>query len=259
MIQAASRAAYSSRPVGRVGYRKIFNKSNSDEPNVTLPPLSPLDLVSFEREYRMATGEQYKIPLDRYDFTAFVFIIDPATNSSVPVVNFEVGDAGTGDFATTFETGTSRSNFTYQPPTMNTSVVVAVPSYLTSATVRRTLRVQALTFLMFTVNWLLTFGMLAITGIVASRNVVKDGVALLPVSVIFSIPAVWGLYIGSPPIGIFFGTHRNCTSANVLITFSLSCTFLGLIEYLFFVHSFFYLFILTTFLLAFMNLFLQKM
>jgi len=52
---------------------------------------------------------------------------------------------------------------------------------------------------------------------------------------------------------------RSEPSANVPITFSLSRTFLGLLEYLFFVHSFFYLFILTTFLLAFMNLFLRKM
>jgi len=49
MIQTTSRAAYSSRPAGRVGYRKIFNESNSDESNVTLLPLSPLDLVSFAR------------------------------------------------------------------------------------------------------------------------------------------------------------------------------------------------------------------
>ena len=212
MIRAASREAYTSRPASRVGYRKIFNESNTDESNVTLLLLSPLDLVSFEDEYRVITGEQYKTPLDRYDFTAFVFVIDPATNFSVPVVSFEVGDTGTGDFVTTFETGTSRSNFTYEPPTRNTSVVVTIPSSTTYATVRRTARAQALTFLMFTINWLLTLCTLIITGIVASKRVVKDGVALLPVSIILSVPAIRGLYIGTPPFGIFFGTHRNCTT-----------------------------------------------
>ena len=212
MIQTASRATYSSRPVGRVGYRKIFNESNSDEPNITPFLLSPLDLVSFENDYRVITGEQYKTPLDRYDFTAFVFVINPATNFSVPVVSFEVGDTGLGDFITTCETGTSRSNFTYEPPNLNTTVSVTIPSYTTYATVRRTIRAQALTFLMFTINWLLTLCTLAITGIVANKREVKDGVALLPVSIILSVPAIRSLYIGSPPFGIFFGTHRNCTT-----------------------------------------------
>lgn len=221
MIQVASRATYSSRPAGRVGYRKIFNESNFNESKLTLLLLSPLALVSFENQYSVITGEQYRTPLERYDFTAFVFVIDPATNFSVPVVSFEVGDTGVGDFITTSETGASRSNFTYEPPTRNTSVVVTIPSSTTYATVRRTARAQALTFLMFTINWLLTLCTLVITGIVANKRVVKDGVALLPVSIILSVPAIRSLYIGSPPFGIFFGTHRNLTTLFEALTLSL--------------------------------------
>jgi len=194
-----------------VGYRKIFNESNSDESNVTLLLLRPLDLVSFESDYRVITGEQYRTPLDRYDLTAFVFVIDPAKNRSVPIVSFEVGDTGMGDFVTTSETRRSMSNFTFELD-QNTSMVLTVPSRTTYVTVRRTLRAQSLTFLMFSINWLLTLCTVVITGIVANRRegVENDSVALLPVSTILSVPAIRALYIGSPPFGIFFGTHRNC-------------------------------------------------
>ena len=194
-----------------MGYRKIFNESNSDESNVTLLLLRPLDLVSFESDYRVITGEQYRTPLDRYDLTAFVFVIDPAKNRSVPIVSFEVGDTGMGDFVTTSETRRSMSNFTFELD-QNTSMVLTVPSRTTYVTVRRTLRAQSLTFLMFSINWLLTLCTVVITGIVANRRegVENDSVALLPVSTILSVPAIRALYIGSPPFGIFFGTHRNC-------------------------------------------------
>ena len=198
--------------MSRVGYRKIFNESNSNGPNVTFLLLSPLDLVSFEQDYSVIAGEQYNTPHDRYDFTAFAFVINPATNFSVPVVNFTVGDTGTGYYITTSRMATSRTNFTFQDPNSNETFSSLIGSYTTYATVRRTRRAKALTFLMFTINWLLTLCTLAITAIVATKRVVKDSVALLPVSVILSVPNIRALYIGSPPFGIYYGTHRNRTT-----------------------------------------------
>jgi len=115
------------------------------------------------------------------------------------------------DFVTAFETGTSRSNFTYEPPTRNTSVVVTVPSHTTYATVGRTERAKTLTLLMFWVNWSLTFCTLCITWIVANSRV-DSTIALLPITTILSIPSIRALYIGSPPFGISLGTHRNYTT-----------------------------------------------
>ena len=212
MTQTPSRVVYSLRPAGRVDYCTIFNESNTDGSNLTLLLLSPLDLISFESDYRV-TGEQYRTPLDRYDFAAFIFIINPATNFSVPVASFEVGDTGLGDFVTTSETGTSRTNFTFQSPLVNETLEVLIQSFMAHGTVRRTVRAQALTFLMFTINWLLTLCTLIITVIVANKSEVKEGVVLLPVSIILSVPAIRALYIGSPAFGIFFGTHRKCTTS----------------------------------------------
>jgi len=193
-----------------MGCCKIFNESNSDESNVTLLLLSPLDLYSFENEYRVTIGERYKTPFDRYDFMATVFVID-RSNFSTPI-DFIVGDTGMGDFVATFEVGTSRSDFTYEDPIIEALVTEAIQSRTAHATVRRTARAQALTFLMFSINWLLVLCTLIITWIVASKGAVKDSVALLPISIIFSVPAIRALYIGSPPFGVFIGTHRNCTT-----------------------------------------------
>ena len=143
---------------------------------------------------------------------AFVFVINPATNFSVPVLGFDVDDTEMLDFTTTSEMGMSGSNFTYQPPTPDEQVTVTVPSYTTRVTIERTPRAQALTFLMFTINWLLTLCTVIITGVVASKRVVNENVALLPISNILSVPAIRALYIGTPPFGIFFGTHQNCTT-----------------------------------------------
>jgi len=138
--------------------------------------------------------------------------MDPATNLSVPVVSFEVGDTGPGAFVTTSETGMSTYNFTFEPPTGNTSVVVTVPFYMAFGTVRRTVYLRAITFIMFMINWLLTLWTLAITVIVASRRVMNEGVVILPLTIILAVPAIRNLYIGSPPFGIFLGTHRNCAT-----------------------------------------------
>jgi len=38
------------------------------------------------------------------------------------------------------------------------------------------------------------------------------GVALLPITVILSIPAIRNLYVGSPPLGIYLGAWRDSTA-----------------------------------------------
>jgi len=212
MIQTGSRAADSSRPAGRVYIRKIFNESDSDKSNMTLLQLSTLDLNSFEKEYWVAPGEEYKMPYDLYNFAVFVFVIDPATNSSVPILNLEVSNTRMGDFDMMFKTGTSTSNFTFEPPTPNTSVVVTIPTYTAYATVERNYRAFCLLHLMFMVNWTLTMSMVGFTIVIRkTEEKVEESVALLPITMVLSIPAIRSLYIGTPPYGILLGTHRNCT------------------------------------------------
>ena len=149
-------------------------------------------------------------PLDQYEFTVFAFAVEKATNKSVPIAVFAVGDAGPGDFTTTSETVPSRNEFTYD--TGNGPVTMEVGSYTTFAKVKHTTRAQALTLSMFVINWVLTLCSLVITVTVADRREMPSGVALLPVTVILSIPAIRSLYVGSPSFGIRLGTHWKCTA-----------------------------------------------
>jgi len=149
-------------------------------------------------------------PFDEHLFTAFAFAIEKTTNESVPITVFAVGDIGPGDFTTTSETVQSTNEFTYD--TGDGAVTAEVGSCTTFAKVKHSTRARALTLSMFLINWALTLCSLIITGIVANRREVKEGVALLPITIILSIPVIRSLYVGSPPFGVFIGMHRNHTT-----------------------------------------------
>ena len=159
-------------------------------------------------EHRTTIGKQYLTPFDGYRLTAFAFVIERATNKSLPIATFAVGDAGPADFTTTSVDTPTRNNFTYD--TEDGPATVEVESHTISAKVRHSLRSRTLTFSMFAINWVLTLCSVAIALVVLRRRgEVKDGVAFLPITVILSIPTIRSLYVGSPPFGILLGTHQN--------------------------------------------------
>jgi len=177
--------------------------------DLTLLLLSPRGLVSFDTEHTIETGNRYDTPLDRYSFTAFVFVVERATNKSVPITTFAVGDIGPADLTTTSVATPTKNQFTYDNED-GESTTVDVESRTMFAEVKYSTRGRAITFSMFVINWVLTLCSVVIALIVLGRRgSVKDAVALLPVTVILSIPAIRNLYVGSPPFGIFLGTHQN--------------------------------------------------
>ena len=158
----------------------------------------------------MIPGNGTFMPLDRYRFTTFAFVVERTTNKSIPITMFAVGDGDGGpvDFTTTFVEVETRNNFTYNTP--DGPVTVEVESRTMVATTRRSNNARALTFSMFAINWILTLGSVVIVVVVfMRRGEVKDGVAFLPITVILSIPTIRVLYVGSPPFGIFIGMCQN--------------------------------------------------
>lgn len=106
------------------------------------------------------------------------------------------------DFTTTFVEVQTRSNFAYD--TKYGPVTVEVDSRTALATIKHSNCARALAFSMFAINWILTLGSVGITLIVFKRRgEMKDGVAFLPVIVVLSTPTIRGLYVGSPPFGIY--------------------------------------------------------
>ena len=145
---------------------------------------------------------------------AFVFVIEKATNKSVPVTAFAVGDIGPADLTTTSVEVPTTNQFTYEADDGQNTV--EVESRTIFAQVEYSTRARALTFTMFVINWILTLCSVAIAlAVFSRRGRVKDGVALLPVTIILSTPTIRGLYVGSPPFGIFLGMHRTLHTAPI--------------------------------------------
>jgi len=167
-------------------------------------------MISFDTEHWTIPGNQSFIPLDRYYFTTFAFVIESTTNKSIPITMFTVGDGvyGPVDFTTASVEVETKNNFTYN--TEDGPVTMEVQSRTVLATTRRSNNARAFTFSMFAINWILTLGSVIIVVVVfMRRGEVNDGVAFLPITVILSIPTIRVLYVGSPPFGIFIGMHQN--------------------------------------------------
>ena len=203
MIQQSSR-----RPRPAMDSGRDFKSPNSGGSDTSLPSLSSPGLVSFDMEHKILTGNQYSTPFDKYTFTAFAFVVERATNKSIPITIFAVGDSAPGDFTTTSVEVQATSNFTYD--TNNGPITTEVESYTMSAAVTSSTRARILTFSMFLINWALTISSAVIALVVYSRDGdVKDGVSLLPITVITAIPAIRSLYASSPPFGVALGAYQN--------------------------------------------------
>lgn len=189
-------------------YRETFNLLDSDEFN-TAPFPSVRSLYSFNMQHYIDVGVQYFAPEDAYSFSTFVFAIDRSTNKSIPIITFEIGSSGSGDFGSTSEVVPSSNQFTYNPGTGPTTV--GVKSHTILAGVSRSVPARALTYSMFAINWILAFCSIITTSVSFNRGGGGGdlGITLLPVTVILTIPAVRNLYVGSPPFGIFLGTYKN--------------------------------------------------
>ena len=121
-------------------------------------------------------------------------------------------NSGAGDFSVTYPEGVSTSNkFTYDGKGGLTTV--DVESSMMYPIIHRSRRGQALIYFMFAINWIMTLCSMITTSVIFNREgKVKNGVALSPITVILTIPAIRSLYPGSPPFGIYLGAHRNCTA-----------------------------------------------
>jgi len=161
------------------------------------------DLFSFNKQHDIEQGVQYFAPNDWYTFSAFVFAIEKTTNASIPIITFEIGSSGPGDFCTTSEVVPTNNEFTYD--TGSGPTTVEIKSHTIYASIGRSIPARALTYSMFGINWLLAVCSIITTSVTYNRvrGEGEVGIALLPVTVILTIPTIRSVYVGSPPFGIY--------------------------------------------------------
>ena len=147
--------------------------------------------------------QQLAAPFDTYILNAFVFVIDPATNRSVPIIRFGAADP-LNNFVTFFTDSPTTSKFTYHGG--EGPVTVDVESRALELDIRRSVLSRAFTMCLWIVNWALSAGTMYITlAIVVNAQKVTDVVLALPITVILTVPTIRALYVGEPPFGILLG------------------------------------------------------
>lgn len=149
-------------------------------------------------------------PFDTYSLSALAFVIDKATNDSVPLITLAAGD-GPDNFVISSYNVSTTTNYTYDSGTGPTWVEVDSGVIVMKA--KRSQLAKAFTMCLLVINSALTVGSAYVTLlVVVRRERIKEAVILLPVTIVLTIPALRGLYVGSPPFGIFFGGFQALRS-----------------------------------------------
>ena len=147
--------------------------------------------------------QQLAAPFDTYVLNAFIFVIDPTTNRSVPITKFAVADP-LSNFVTHFTDSPTASKFTYDAG--DGPVTTDVESRALELDIRRSVISRAFTMCMWIVNWALTAGTVYITLVIlVDTQKMSDAVLALPITVILTVPAIRELYVGEPPFGVMLG------------------------------------------------------
>ena len=146
------------------------------------------------------------VPFDSYGFSASAFVIEKATNKSVPIVAFAAGN-GPQNFVVSSTGMPAQSMFTYDSGTG--PITALVDSRIVWIKAKRSRLAKAFTLCLFIVNWALTVGSVYITLLaLVGTGKMDPAVILLPVTLVLTIPTLRNLFVGSPPFGIYIGEYR---------------------------------------------------
>lgn len=151
-----------------------------------------------------------RVPFDSYYITALVFMIDRATNESMPIISFAAGEGPNG-FIVSSTNEWVWSSYTYDSGTGPKTV--DVPSTIAFITIKRSRLARAFTMCLLLVDSGLAVGSTYVMLLVFfKRDGLDSTVLLLPVTIVLTIPTLRGLYPGSPPFGIYLGRFRALRS-----------------------------------------------
>ena len=163
---------------------------------------------SFDIEHSLDYADHLdKVPFDTYSLNAVFFAIEKDANTSVPIASFILGGIS-NNFIGAYQWSSTTSNFIDNSGTEPTTSV-KVESALIWIKVKRSRLALGFTLCLFVINSALTVSSVYIALLVgAKKGKVEAAVLFLPVTIILTIPALRGLYVGSPPFGIFIGRLR---------------------------------------------------
>ena len=162
-------------------------------------------------DHSLGGFSQSLAPFDTHLLTATAFVIEKATNRSVPIIAFAAGEGPSNYVVSSSPALRARNNYTYDPGTGPTTV--EAESSVIVMKLEKSQLTQAFTVCLLLVNLALTVGSVYVTIVVLSRRErIHEGILLFPVTVVLAIPALRNLYPGSAPFGIYVGKSQTLGS-----------------------------------------------
>ena len=134
---------------------------------------------------------QYFYPFEFYFVMTTFVAFNTATNTTLPIIRLAFSDP-VNNFQTLIDESATK---TY----MNNTVV---KSRTTKLTLSRTVSAQIFVVLIFIANWVLTGVLVYVTSLSLWSNVkLGEGIAILPVTIILTLPQLRQFFVDAPPIG----------------------------------------------------------
>ncbi|KAH9894975.1 hypothetical protein C8Q73DRAFT_790170 [Cubamyces lactineus] len=231
---AATRGTYRSKQCGRLNRAVDLYFDGSSAPIGSYDPQTSLlrEDDTDDEFYIQATVEvqtqhllevtawygqdqQYAYPFDTYVLDTYVQALDPATNASIPTLFMRIADA-TDNLEPTLRR--DRAVHTASP-----AVGTSTAAHGVQYSFGRTVLSQLFVMVLFIVNWLLT-AVVAYIAVSAFDGVpLAEGVLMLPVSVILTIPALRALWVDAPAFGLLLD---SCGTFLQMVIVSLASIYL---------------------------------
>lgn len=170
---------------------------------------SSQDAVCFKTEHRVGGEtkwgytEQLVVPFDSYALRALATAIDPTTNRSVHIARFMVTGSVGSFVVLSRDTDVSESTYNLGKGRLASRA----GSRVLDVEIKRSKISRTFMLSLALLNWLLVIGSVHITALVASGKIeASNGLALLPFSIMVTIPAVRALYAEPPSLSTSLGT-----------------------------------------------------
>uniref|UniRef100_A0A8H7Y199 Uncharacterized protein n=1 Tax=Psilocybe cubensis TaxID=181762 RepID=A0A8H7Y199_PSICU len=147
-----------------------------------------IDIATAQLGSKRVYDQLFWYPFDFYHSGSDFFVINANDNSSLPVIKAVFADPV--------------NNFAPQSTETRTKALVngtLIESRNTVVNLSRTLNAKMYTILLFIVNWGLTLLVAHITTLVICGQKLGEGIVVLPLTMILTMPTIRGLFVENPP------------------------------------------------------------
>ncbi|KAH9847631.1 hypothetical protein C2E23DRAFT_863263 [Lenzites betulinus] len=231
---AATAGTYNSKYCGRLNTAADFYFDGASTPNTSYDPDTSLlhEVDNDNLFYVQATVEgqtdhllevtawygqdqQYAYPFDIYYLDTYFQALDPSTNATIPTLFVRIADATNN----------------LEPKLVHNDNIRTVKAIIGNATsafgvqymFHRTVLSQLFVMVLFVVNWLLTAVVVYIAVSAYDGMPLSEGVLILPLSVVLTIPALRALWVGAPAFGLLLD---SCGTFLQMVLVSLASIYL---------------------------------